>query len=208
MLDHCLKSAAAFCMARPICRCWCAAAICLHRYGYFLLRTFCVSSSSRDEVTILASCLSASVPPLIPFSLRPVPYPSFLPSLASRRIASLPFVKCPVGQCIRNRSNQLCAALVHVPSNTGACSSCPASRVLVFLVIVLRLGTGYRGPEMNGGCHSYLVQDVPCYWVCGRSISAPVAPPPGLLLVAPTHSCNSLTAAPALARHMFQKKSW
>ena len=126
MLDHCLKSAAAFCMARPICRCWCAAAICLHRYGYFLLRTFCVSSSSRDEVTILASCLSASVPPLIPFSLRPVPYPSFLPSLASRRIASLPFVKCPVGQCIRNRSNQLCAALVHVPSNTSACSSCPA----------------------------------------------------------------------------------
>ena len=43
-----------------------------------------------------------------------------------RRIASLPPVKCPVGQCIRNRSNQLCAALVHVPSNTSACSSCPA----------------------------------------------------------------------------------
>ena len=74
----------------------------------------------------------------------------------------------------------------------------------VLLAIVLRLGTGYRGPEMNGGCHSYLVQDVPCYWVCGRSISAPVTPPPGLLPVAPTHSCNRL--AEALARHMLQKK--
>ena len=74
----------------------------------------------------------------------------------------------------------------------------------VLLAIVLRLGTGYRGPEMNGGCHSYLVQDVPCYWVCGRSISAPVTPPPGLLPVVPTHSCNRL--AEALARHMLQKK--
>jgi hypothetical protein len=119
-----------------------------------------------------------------------------------RRIASLPCVKCPVGQCLGNRSNQLCAALVHVPSNTSACSSCPASRV--FLAIVLRLGTGYRGPEMNGGCHSYLVQDVPCYWVCGRSISAPVTPPPSLLPIAPTHSCNR--PAEALARHMLQKK--
>ena len=74
----------------------------------------------------------------------------------------------------------------------------------VLLAIVLRLGTGYRGPEMNGGCHSYLVQDVPCYWVCGRSISAPVTPPPGLFPVAPTHSCNRL--AGALARHMLQTK--
>ena len=72
-----------------------------------------------------------------------------------RRIASLPCVKCHIGQCVRNRSNQLCTALVHVPSNTSACSSCLAWRV--FLAIVLRLGTGYRCPEMNGGCHSYLV---------------------------------------------------
>ena len=87
-----------------------------------------------------ASCLSASVPPLSA-PLKPAPYTSVLPSLYCVTSRTRPSVKCLVGQCIRNRSDQLCAASVGAPSNISEHPLGPASQV--FLAIVLRLG-GYQ----------------------------------------------------------------